>query len=102
MAFDRNALHAVAATVGGFTLWHYRTETDGRVDLEKPDYWRDATEIRPLDRLMVDCKQQMQPAKYGMLCGTMVVGWNGRPKWLDWREIVPDLVAELNEPINLP
>jgi hypothetical protein len=79
MSFDRNALHAVAATVGGFTLWHYRTETDGRVDLERPDYWRDATVIRRLDRIMVDCR-----GRAGMVCGTMVAGWNGYPKWLDW------------------
>jgi hypothetical protein len=101
MAFDRNALHAVAATVGGFTLWHYRTETDERADLERPDYWRDATVIRPLDRIMVDCKL-IQPLDGPMVCGTMVADRKGIPRWLDWREIMPDLVAELNEPINLP
>jgi hypothetical protein len=85
MAFDRNALHAVAATAGGFTLWHYRT-TDGEDDLERPDYWFNATELRPLDRIMIDCKPPS--AQDGIVCCTMIVGWNGYPDgWLDWRVV---------------
>lgn len=100
MAFDRNALNAVAATVGGFTLWHYRTETDDVYNLEEPDYWRDAAVIRPLDRIMVDCRSD-RPMVHRMVCGTMVANQNGIPKWLAWREIMPGLVAELDDPIGL-
>jgi hypothetical protein len=90
MAFDHNAMHAVAATAGGFTLWHYRTETDGLVDLERASYWLEASVIRPLDRIMVDCKMlssKADPSSNPTVCGTMVAHWDGRPRWLDWREL---------------
>jgi hypothetical protein len=83
MAFDRDALHVVAATAGGFTLWHYQTDDDDRHILEGRDYWRQAGNLRPFDRIMVECRLSREMPNV-IVSGTVVVKPDGGVTWLDF------------------